>query len=71
VQTRDGDISISGVSGAYAGSQNGSIEIARATKVIEAGSIGGSITLRDSSGRVILSSAGGNRRSREREGVQH
>ena len=60
VQTRDGDISISGVSGAYAGSQNGSIEIARATKVIEAGSIGGSITLRDSSGRVILSSAGGN-----------
>jgi hypothetical protein len=59
VQTRDGDISITGVSGAYAGSQNGSIEIARATNVVEAGSIGGSITLRDSSGRIILSSAGG------------
>jgi DUF4097 and DUF4098 domain-containing protein YvlB len=59
VQTRDGDISITGVSGAYAGSQNGNIEIARAAKVVEAGSIGGSIMLRDSSGRVILSSAGG------------
>lgn len=59
VQTRDGDINITGVSGAYAGSQNGSIEITRATKVVEAGSIGGSIRLSDSSGRVILSSAGG------------
>ncbi len=59
VQTRDGDISITGVSGAYAGSQNGNIEIARATKVVEAGSIGGSISLRDSSGRINLSSAGG------------
>ena len=59
VQTRDGDISITGVSAAYAGSQNGNIEIARATKIVEAGSIGGSITLRDSSGRINLSSAGG------------
>jgi hypothetical protein len=59
VQTRDGDISITGVSAAYAGSQNGNIEIARATKLVEAGSIGGSISLRDSSGRVNLSSAGG------------
>ena len=59
VQTRDGDISITGVSAAYAGSQNGNIEIAGATKIVEAGSIGGSITLRDSSGRINLSSAGG------------
>ncbi|HEX6650538.1 MAG TPA: DUF4097 family beta strand repeat-containing protein [Pyrinomonadaceae bacterium] len=59
VQTRDGDITISGVAGAYAGSQNGDIEIARATKLVEAGSVGGSIALRDSSGRVNLSSAGG------------
>jgi len=59
VQTRDGDISITGVSAAYAGSQNGNIEIARATRIVEAGSIGGSITLRDSSGRINLSSAGG------------
>jgi DUF4097 and DUF4098 domain-containing protein YvlB len=59
VQTRDGDISITGVAAAYAGSQNGNIEIARAAKVVEAGSIGGSISLRDSSGRINLSSAGG------------
>ena len=59
VQTRDGDIMISGVAGAYAGSQNGDITIERATKLVEAGSVGGSIVLRDSSGRVNLSSAGG------------
>jgi Putative adhesin len=59
VQTRDGDINISGVAGAYAGSQNGDITIERATKLVEAGSVGGSISLRDSSGRINLSSAGG------------
>jgi hypothetical protein len=59
VQTRDGDITITGVSAAYAGSQNGNISIERATRVVEAGSVGGSISLRDSSGRVNLSSAGG------------
>ena len=59
VQTRDGDISISGVAAAYAGSQNGDITIERATKLVEAGSVGGSIFLRNSSGRVNLSSAGG------------
>jgi putative adhesin len=59
VQTRDGDISIAGVSGAYAGSQNGDIRIERVTKLIEAGSVGGGIVLKDSSGRVNLSSAGG------------
>ncbi|HEU4509785.1 MAG TPA: DUF4097 family beta strand repeat-containing protein [Pyrinomonadaceae bacterium] len=59
VQTRDGNITISGVAAAYAGSQNGDIEIDRATKLVEAGSVGGSISLRDSTGRVNLSSAGG------------
>jgi hypothetical protein len=59
VQTRDGDITITGVAGAYAGSQNGDIMIDHATKLIEAGSVGGSIYLKDSSGRVSLSSAGG------------
>ena len=59
VQTRDGDITIAGVAGAYAGSQNGDIQIERATKMVEAGSVGGSIFLKDSSGRVNLSSAGG------------
>lgn len=59
VQTRDGDIFITGVAGAYAGSQNGDIAIERVAKLVEAGSVGGSITLRDSSGRVNLNSAGG------------
>ena len=59
VQTRDGDITIAGVAGAYAGSQNGDINIERVTKLVEAGSVGGSIFLKDSSGRVQLSSAGG------------
>lgn len=59
VQTRDGDIMIAGVAGAYAGSQNGDITIERATKLVEAGSVGGSISLQNSSGRVNLSSAGG------------
>jgi Putative adhesin len=59
IQTRDGDITITGVAAAYAGSQNGDISIERATKLIEAGSVGGSIFLKDSSGRVSLNSAGG------------
>src|SRR5258708_4383887 len=59
VQTRDGDIRIVGVSAAYAGSQNGDIVIERAAKLVEAGSVGGSISLRDSTGRINLSSAGG------------
>ena len=59
VQTRDGDIIITGVAGAYAGSQNGDITIERATKLVEAGSVGGSIILKNSSGRINLSSAGG------------
>jgi len=59
VQTRDGDITIAEVAGAYAGSQNGDITIERATKLVEAGSVGGSISISDSSGRINLSSAGG------------
>ncbi len=59
VQTRDGDIRIVGVAAAYAGSQNGDIEIEHARRLVEAGSVGGSISLKDSSGRINLSSAGG------------
>ena len=59
VQTRDGDINIAGVAAAYAGSQNGDIQIERVTKLVEAGSLGGSIFLKDSTGRVSLSSASG------------
>src|ERR1051325_323006 len=58
-QTRDGDIMIAGGAPAYPGSQKGGLTIERATKLVEAGSVGGSIALRNSSGRVNLSSAGG------------
>jgi len=59
VQTRDGDINIVGVEAAYAGSQNGDITIEHVTQKIEAGSIGGAISVKDSSGRMTLTSAGG------------
>lgn len=59
VQTFDGDIDIAGVATAYAGSQNGDITIERVTRLVEAGTVGGSILLKDSSGRVSLNSAGG------------
>jgi len=59
VQTRDGDISIGEVASAYAGTQNGDIEVQQISRSIEVGSTGGSICLKDSTGRVSVSSAGG------------
>ena len=59
VQTRDGDISIAEVASAYAGTQNGDIEVEQISRSIEVGSLGGSICLKDSTGRVSISSAGG------------
>ena len=59
VQTRDGDINISEVAGAYAGTQSGDIEIEHVSRSIEVGSLGGNICIKDSTGRVSVSSAGG------------
>jgi hypothetical protein len=59
VQTRDGDISITGVAVAYAGTQNGNILVEKVSRSIEIGSLGGDICLKDSAGRVNVSSAGG------------
>ena len=59
VQTRDGDIRIGEVASAYAGTQNGDIEVEQISRSIEVGSIGGSICIKDSTGRVSVSSAGG------------
>ena len=59
VQTRDGDISIAEVAAAYAGTQNGNIEVVKVSRSIEVGSLGGDICLKDSTGRVSVSSAGG------------
>jgi DUF4097 and DUF4098 domain-containing protein YvlB len=59
VQTRDGNIDIAGIASAYAGTQNGDINIERVSRSVEAGSIGGSICIKDSNGRVSATSAGG------------
>ena len=59
VQNGDGNIDIAGVAATLAGSQNGDILIARVTRMVEAGTVGGSISIKDSSGRVNLNSAGG------------
>lgn len=59
VQTRDGDIDIAEIASAYVGTQNGDISVEQVSHSIEVGSIGGSICIKDSSGRVSLTSAGG------------
>src|SRR3990172_5116657 len=58
VQTRDGDITIADVAEAYAVSQNGEIYIQGASRSAEVCSVAGSVTIRDSVGRVNLSSVG-------------
>ncbi len=59
VQTRDGNIDIAEIASAYAGTQNGDINLEQISRSIEAGSIGGSIGIKDSSGRVSATTAGG------------
>jgi predicted DNA-binding protein with PD1-like motif len=70
VQTRDGDISIAEVAAAYAGTQNGDIEVQKISRSIEVGSLGGNISLKDSSGRVHVSSAGGSLEAANLQPVQ-
>ena len=60
LQTRDGDITVIEVATAYVNTQNGDIDIERASRSVDAGSIGGTISLKDSSGRVNLHSISGN-----------
>jgi Putative adhesin len=60
VQSRDGNIGVAEVASAYASTQNGDISFERISKSTEACSIGGNVSLKDSTGRVTLSSAGGN-----------
>lgn len=60
LRTRDSDISVSGVAAAYVNSQNGDIVIERVASAVEAGTIGGEISLQDSKGRINLHTAGGN-----------
>lgn len=59
LQTRDSDIEVADVAVVYVSTQNGDVNIERATKAVDAGTIGGGISLRDSSGSISLHSAGG------------
>src|SRR4051794_16633042 len=59
LQSRDSDINVENVSVVYANTQNGNVDIEGATRVVEAATIGGGISLRDSTGRIYLHSAGG------------
>ncbi len=59
VQTRDGNISIAEVGMAFAGTQNGDISIERVSRAVEVGSVGGSICVKDSTGRASVTTIGG------------
>jgi Putative adhesin len=59
LQTRDTDIEVAEVAVVYASTQNGDVHIERATRIVDAGTIGGGISLRESTGRVSLHSASG------------
>ncbi len=59
VQTRDGEINISDIAVAFAGTQNGDISIERISRAVEVGSVGGSVSIKDSTGRASLTTIGG------------
>ncbi len=59
VQTRDGDISIADIAVAVVGTQNGDISIERVSRAVEVGSVGGSVFIKDSTGRASLTTVGG------------
>lgn len=59
LKTRDSDIEVAGVAVVFAETQNGDVSIERVTKLVEASSLGGGISLKESRGRVLLHSASG------------
>ncbi|MCA1573808.1 MAG: DUF4097 domain-containing protein [Acidobacteria bacterium] len=59
MQTRDGDINISDIAVAVAGTQNGDISIERVSQAVEVGSVGGSVSIKDSTGRASVTTIGG------------
>lgn len=59
VLTRDGNISIADVSMAFAGTQNGDVSIFKISHAVEVASVGGSIFVKDSTGRASITSIGG------------
>jgi hypothetical protein len=59
LQTRDGDINVAEVAEARVETQNGDIDLQKVSKLVEARCLSGDISLRDSSGRVVLGSVSG------------
>lgn len=59
VQTRDGNINISDIAVAIAGSQNGEIIIEGVSHAVEVGSVGGGVSIKDSTGRASITTIGG------------
>lgn len=59
LQTRDGDINVSDVAEARVETQNGDIDLQRISKLVEARCLSGDISLKDSTGRVVLGSVSG------------
>jgi hypothetical protein len=59
VQTRDGDIDIADIAVAVAGTQNGDICVERVSRAVEVGSVGGSVSIKDSTGRASVTTIGG------------
>lgn len=59
LQTRDGDINVSDVAEARVETQNGDIDLQLISRLVEARCLSGDITLKDSTGRVLLGSVSG------------
>ncbi len=59
VHTRNGDIRVTDVAAAYVSTQSGEVIIEHVVQGVEANSMGGGITVKNSKGRVKLHSAGG------------
>ncbi|MBA3356923.1 MAG: DUF4097 family beta strand repeat protein [Pyrinomonadaceae bacterium] len=59
VQTRDGEINIADIAVAVAGTQNGDNSIERVSRAVEVGSVGGSVSIKDSTGRTSVTTIGG------------
>lgn len=59
LQTRDGDINVSEVAEARVETQNGDIDLQKVSRLVEARCLSGDISLKDSSGRVVMGSVSG------------
>lgn len=59
LQTRDGDINVAEVAEARVETQNGDIDLQRISRLVEARCLSGDISLKDSSGRVVMGSVSG------------